>query len=157
MSEERIIFLDIDGPMIPASYYLVHRDCSHKRKFPETQIALLNELCERAGAKIVFNSTHNQSWDWVEDIDVAIVRAGFMPYHIRKTDFKTRYPSLPRDLAVTEWLANHNPNADWIAIDDVRFTDDERLFWVDADTGVTLRHLNDIADHWRLKPWIVLL
>ncbi|UIS25288.1 hypothetical protein [Erythrobacter phage vB_EliS-L02] len=157
MPEERILFLDIDGPMIPASYYLVDRSCSHYRRFPETQIALLNELCERSGAKIVFNTTHNQEWEWAPPIHHALQAHGLKREHIRETNFKTRYPSLPRDLAVAEWLAENNPDADWLALDDVRFTDDDRLIWVDADTGITLVHLNEIADRWSLKPWIVLI
>jgi hypothetical protein len=157
MSEERIIFLDIDGPMIPASFYLVNVDCSHYRKFPETQIALLSALCERSGAKIVFNTTHNQDWEWAPPIHYALEAHGLERDHIRETNFKTDYPSLDRDLAVKKWLAENNPDADWLALDDSKFTTDDRLIWVDPDAGITLQHLNEIADRWSLKPWLVLL
>lgn len=37
----KVIFLDIDGPMIPATYLLVDRNASWHRKFPETTIAVI--------------------------------------------------------------------------------------------------------------------
>lgn len=156
MSEERIIFLDIDGPMIPSYQYLINRSCSHYREMAPGPIACLNELCERSGAKVVFNTTHNQTWEWAPDIQHAMTAHGFRREFIRETDFKTRYPSLARDLAVKEWLAQHGP-VDWLAFDDSRFTEDDRLIWVDADQGLNLSHINEAADRWSLKPWIVLL
>lgn len=49
----RIIFLDIDGPMIPGTRYLINRSCSFDRDFPAETIAVINEVCHRTGAKIV--------------------------------------------------------------------------------------------------------
>jgi hypothetical protein len=115
--------------------------------FPPTTVAVLNRICKQTGAKIVFNSTHNRSWNDVPDIDVALVNHGLDPEYIRKTDFKTKYPDLPRDLAVKEWLNRHQHEVeDWVALDDVKFTDSENLIWVDPDAGLHIGHLNQVVD-----------
>lgn len=139
----KVVFLDIDGPMIPATMILVDRMASPHRKFPATTVAVINTLCERTGAKIVFNTTHNNSWEGVEDIEVALVNQGLKEIHIHPTDNKTKYPQLERGKSVEDWLSRHPEVTDWIAIDDSRFTDDERLIWIDPDAGVHLGHLNE--------------
>ena len=35
----KIVFLDIDGPMIPATMFLVDKHASYQRRFPETTVA----------------------------------------------------------------------------------------------------------------------
>lgn len=68
----KVIFLDIDGPTIPASYFLVDNMASWNRRFPDTTVAVIKRLCERTGAKVVFNTTHNRPFKGVDDIDVAL-------------------------------------------------------------------------------------
>lgn len=153
----KVIFLDIDGPMIPASYFLVDSMASWKRRFPETTIAVLRELCIRTGAKVVFNTTHNRPFVDVDDIDVALEKQGLDREHIHETDLATKYPDLPRDVAVKEWLHRHPEVTDWIALDDVKFTEDERLIWVDPDAGLHLGHLNNAIEKLGGRPVIVLM
>jgi len=151
----RVVFLDIDGPIIPFSMYLVNRMASHHRIIPKIPIAVVNELCKRGNAKVVFNTTHNNNWDGVPDIDVACVRAGLSPENIHH-DTKTRYPQISRDQAVIDWLKKHPETTDWVAFDDAKFIEDERLVWVDPDAGLHLGHLNQVLDRWNIPQFLVL-
>ena len=155
-SAERVIFLDIDGPMIPCAMYLIDHLCSIKRMMSPPAVAVLKELCKRTGAKVVFNTTHNSPTGEAPDIEVALQMAGLPAECIHPTAPKTRYPSLPRDLAVKEWLAAH-PGADWIALDDVKFTDDPRLILIHPDEGLHTGHLNDALEHYGERPCVFLV
>lgn len=153
----KVVFLDIDGPMIPASYFLVDNLASWHRRFPSTTVAVIQRLCERTGAKVVFNTTHNIPFDGVDDIDVALEKQGLDREHIHATDLQTKYPDLERGLAVKEWLFRHPEVTHWVALDDVKFTDDERLIWVDPDAGVHLGHLNEAIGKLGGRPVVVLI
>jgi hypothetical protein len=152
----KVVFLDIDGPMIPATMFLYDKMASWERRFPPTTIAVVKTLCERTGAKIVFNTTHNQPIPGVDDIHIAISKAGIDGEHFHE-DRHTKYPQIDRGLAVKEWLARHPEVEDWVALDDVRFTDDERLIFIDSDAGVHLGHLNMAIDQLGGKRVIMLI
>lgn len=152
----KVVFLDIDGPMIPATMFLVDRMASYHRRFPPTTVAVINRLCEETGAKIVFNTTHNRPFDGVPDIGAALVEQGLDAEHIH-SDGHTRYPDIPRDLAVKEWLKRHPEALDWIALDDTKFTDAENLIWVDPEAGLHLGHLNQGIRALGGKPVLVLM
>lgn len=55
----KIIFLDIDGPVIPYGCYFVNRDASYQRVFSNTAIGYVKKLLELSDAKLVTNSMHN--------------------------------------------------------------------------------------------------
>ena len=155
--ETKIVFLDIDGPMIPATMFLVDRMCSWHRVFPPTTVAVVKELCERTGAKIVFNTTHNRPFDGVPNIDAALVAHGLDAAHLHSTDRHTLYPDIDRKAAVAEWLHRHPEVSEWVALDDVKFTDDERLIFVDSDAGLHVGHLNLAIDRLGGKQFLVLM
>lgn len=154
---EKVIFLDIDGPMIPATMFLVDRMASFNRVFPVTTVAVVNELCERTGAKIVFNTTHNRPFPDVPNIDAALVRHGLCESHLHPTDRHTNYPDIARDLAVKEWLARHPEVREWVALDDVRCADDDHMILVDGDAGLHVGHLNDAIHRLGGKPVLILM
>lgn len=151
----RVVFLDIDGPIIPFSMLLVNRMASHQRIIPEITVAVIREICDRSGAKVVFNTTHNTPISGVPDIDDAMVTAGLPRDAIHK-DKMTSYPMISRGLAVKDWLHRHPEVDEWIAFDDARFTDDENLIWVDPDAGLHLGHLNLALDRWGCSQFLVL-
>lgn len=153
----RVVFLDIDGPIIPYSMFLIDRNCSFGRNIPPIPVAVVNEVCRRAGAKVVFNTTHNTALDGVDDIEVAMVKAGLLQEYIHP-DMKTKYPSISRDMAVIEWLNRHPETSDkeWIAFDDVRFTKNPNLILVDPDGGLHLGHLNAACNRWNCPQFLVM-
>lgn len=160
-SPNMVIFLDIDGPMIPTSMFLVDPHASIKRSMPPTTVAVLTELCVRTKAKIVFNTTHSRSipshGTMDEDIAGALVRHGFDAKHLHASDRHTRYPDISRDQAVREWLARHPEVTKWVALDDAKFTDDPRLILVDPDSGLTLRHLELAIEKLGGKAPLILI
>jgi len=56
---DKIIFLDIDGPMIPATKYLDDRMASFNQNLDERCVMVLKKIIEKSDAQIVFNSTHS--------------------------------------------------------------------------------------------------
>lgn len=72
-------------------------------------------------------------------------------------DFKTKYPDLPRDLAVKEWLHRHPEVTQWVALDDVKFIDNENLVLVDPDAGLHIGHLNQVISILGGKPVLILM
>lgn len=153
----KVVFLDIDGPMIPSTMFLVDRMCSFHRVFPPTTVAVVNELCARTGAKIVFNTTHNLPLDDIPDIEVALCNQGLLSEHLHPTDCHTKYPDIQRADAVKEWLARHPEVSEWVALDDVKFTTDERLIFVNSDAGLHVGHLNAAIQRLGGKPYLVLM
>lgn len=149
-----IIFLDIDGPMIPAVMYLSDNLCGIERRFPVHTIAVLNEMCRKTEARVVINSTHNRSFgDDIPLITDALISHGFKAGYLHPEHRHTRYPDLPRKEAVKNWLNAHfNPDTDdWIAIDDVDFLHEYKghehpnMCWVEPDLGIGIKHLNQVC------------
>jgi hypothetical protein len=152
---ERVIFLDIDGPIIPYTMFLIDAMASHNRVIPPLTVSVVRELCKRSGAKVVFNSTHNRRWKGVHDIDVAVAKAG-LPESDLHPDMRTKYPDLDRDVAVVEWLSRHPEVRDWVAFDDCEFTEADNLIWVDPNAGLNLSHLNSALSRWGCAQFLVL-
>lgn len=152
---KRVIFLDIDGPIIPYSMFLLDSMCSFHRVIPPITVAVVREVCKRAEAKVVFNTTHNQPFRDIPDIEDAVCAAG-LPREYLHDDMKTRYPGITRSTAVLEWLNRHPEVEDWIAFDDVNFTDKDNLIWVDPDAGLHLTHLNIALERWKCPQFLVM-
>lgn len=152
---ERVIFLDIDGPVIPYTMFLLDKMCSWHRVIPTHTVAVVKEACERGNAKVVFNTTHNRSWEGAPHIEEAVIAAG-LPREMVHPDMKTKYPDIARGDAVLEWLHRHPEVTDWIAFDDVKFTEADNLIWIDPDAGLHLGHLNAALDRWKCASFLVL-
>jgi len=132
----KIIFLDIDGPMIPSGMFLIHRNASFERQFSPLCIAVANEMCRVTGAKIVLNTTHNRELHGVPNIDQALIQQGLVATHLHPIDRHTRYPDLARNLAIKEWLAQHDEVEEWVAVDDCQCAEAPNMVLVDPDCGI---------------------
>jgi hypothetical protein len=144
----RVVILDIDGPMIPSTWVLCHGMAAWDRIFPETTVKVVNVLCERTGARIVINSTHNTPRPDAPDIIPALIAAGVDPAHFHPDEPLTRYPDLDRGEAAADWLARHPETTDWVGYDDAVYTQAPELIWVDPDSGLTLCHLNQALERF---------
>jgi len=144
---DRIIFLDIDGPMVPAGMFLIDKKCSFDRMFSPISVAVVNHLCKTSGAKIVMNTTHNiNGGTMLSDV----VREGVKVEYLHETAPMTQYPQCSRYRAIQMWQSD-NEIVDWIAIDDAPFTEDDRLYLIDFDIGIHPGIYNDICDRWGMK------
>lgn len=157
---KKIIFLDIDGPIINTPCYFIDQDCSKYRSFMNTQaIGYLTKLVDLSGAKIVTNSTHNfyVPKKTNRNLKDDLIGWGLRPKHFHRswrTQFAANYKNpqpdeLSKEEAISQWTVQ-NGAADWICIDDEEVMTDQRLFMVRFKFGLNLNVFNAICQHWRL-------
>lgn len=155
--KKRIVFLDIDGPMIPSGCYLAYGVmASFSRKFSPIAVSCINRLCHEAKAKIVFNSVHcGAGQNLIDDA----IREGIKKGHLHDHCL-TKYPNANSRLeAIEEWLDEHNNyEYDWVVFDDVEIGTNNQIL-VDFDIGITPYHMN-LAMHKdylnKGNPFIIL-
>ena len=148
---QKIIFLDIDGPVIHQPCYYIDIDSSFKRSVVSTTaIGYLNKLCTDYNAKIVCNSTHNDYIPFTKvqgDLKHDLIRHGVDGYNFH-VNWRTGYPnnlkgkatrssSTNRLVAIELWQ-EENGVVDWICYDDDRFTQDKRLYCVSFERGIDM-------------------
>lgn len=148
----KIIFLDQDGPTIPGSMFVFHSNPSFKRIFSPVCIGIVKKLCELSGAKIVCNSSHNTHLNFFSDEPTSLkddLMSAGIPQDMFHHEWRTKFPVIcNRMIAIQDWLENNDLHADWIAFDDEKFTDNERLIHVDFSSGITIDHFNKACKFW---------
>jgi hypothetical protein len=149
--KENILFLDIDGPMIPLAltYYLI--DNPGDRIMSNVCVGILNNICRKTEAKIVTNTTHNIDHPGQATIREILIRNGVKEEYFHK-DHKTIYgvETHNRMKAIDLWLYLHdNPN--WVALDDEIFTDNPNLIPIDRDKGLDLAAMWKTMDKFGIK------
>lgn len=145
----KIIFLDIDGPVIPINvptydsiFRLVHN---------YEAILRLNELCEQTNAKIVTNSMHNYN-----DYEDGTLKEDLVKWGIKEEyfhdDWRTIFPNIDykqinstvrgigRLHAINVWLATHYYIDNWVCFDDRNFTDLPNLILIEDGLGIKQKH-----------------
>lgn len=161
---QRIVFLDIDGPIINTPMFYLHPGASMQRTALNTQaIAYVARLCKIANALVVFNSTHNthdvpdpMTGD-MRTIRTDMIRWGLNPNFIH-TDWCTDYPQRydGRLRPIQRWIDKQiakNPDVDydWVCFDDEKFTDDKRLIVIDFDKGIDYTAYRKAAKVWGFR------
>lgn len=157
---DKILFLDVDGPIIPSTMYFTHVDPSYNRDYSPQCIAIINRICKESGCKVVMNTTHNTE---PRELRTSMIAQDFRKEYFHETPH-TRFPFTspdnpynvwpntddhPRMEAIKYWI-KANGEVDWIALDDVEFTDNERLVLVNYDIGLTLKEYNQVGEIWGL-------
>lgn len=137
----KIIFQDIDGPLIPhRMYFNGGRPFDQNRAsfiWDPIAVQMVNKLTNKYDAKIVFSTAHGENP--VEVLRHQAACNGLMNIH---PDSKTNFPFTDNKYrAITEWLDAH-PNVgrlDWIVIDDqqVCLTHQVKVHW---GVGLTLKN-----------------
>lgn len=130
----RIIFLDVDGPLIPTKMWVSRDDntvyyplnASGTKKMDTSFINTLNTACKMYGYKIVFNTAHN---DFGKDYILAHAQDNQFDMSMIHDHCMTNYPTTcySRMDAISQWLvdsAHRGQTVDhWIVIDDVFIAD----------------------------------
>lgn len=139
----KILFLDIDGPMIPGRLYFDRnmtycndRDCFI---YDPVAVSMVNKICKTTGAKIVFNTAHNSNgpMNGVKGVIYQGLVNGIHAKNIHK-EGHTLFPAkLSREGGITNWIEVFGPVEKYCIIDDENFTDDSNLINVDFDIGMT--------------------
>lgn len=135
----KIIFQDIDGPLIPhRMYYTGFRPYDTMRNsfvWDPIAVQMINRICEICDAKVVFNTAHCENPAEIMKHQAACNGLKFL-----HEDCKTSYPFTDnRYQAITEWLDKHNTISDWIVIDDVQVCL-SRQIKVDWKVGMTIEN-----------------
>lgn len=170
---QKIIFIDIDGPIINTPIYSVDPRCSMERSTMNTQaIGYICELVKLSDAKIVTNSTHN-THD-VEDLltgEKRTLKQDLIKWGLKEEWFHenwhTSYPfpngsrfsehtSHRRMKAIDEWQ-EVNGEVDWVCFDDEPFTEDPRLVVIDFERGIDFDAFSVALKQWNLKRKMFIL
>jgi len=153
---DKIVFLDIDGPVIPGRIYDTPLCSDYRSRFAKDCIERLNLLCEKTGAQIVTNSMQNYLCPLGRDLRTDLIKWGLNSIHFH-TDWRTCFPRVDyrarpnpqrgwgRWLGILDWM-EHNGEVDWICFDDRNWTADPRLILVDFETGITDFDLEQALD-----------
>lgn len=151
----RILFVDVDGPLIPADMFVIEPNASFARSFSPVCLKILEKMCEHAGAKVVMNSTHNTHLNFHNpeptNLKQDMIDAGF-PEEMFHPNWCTTFPRIAqRELAIHNWMHQQGQDFDWMAIDDENFTTDPRLVLVRYDTGIGVVEYNKVMKHFGVK------
>ena len=165
MDKQRIVFLDIDGPIINTPMFFLAMDCSIGRSVLNTQaIAYVQRLCDIAKAKVVFNTMHN-THDIADPLtgDIRTIRTDMIKWGLKPevihSDWMTEFPGFTQDrmVGIKRWIDSKDYEVDWVCFDDVNFTNDNRLVLIDFDRGIDNNAYRKAAKLWgfRQEPLIL--
>lgn len=139
---QKIIFLDVDGTLIPTSMFLVTSAATRECHIPDTHVALINELCHITGAKLVMNTTHSRPSQWVPSIIERLIEQGIKREYFHHTRPNTAYPNISRQEAISAWIHEEEGPVKWVALDDVFCAPETNMVRVDPNAGVTVADIN---------------
>lgn len=135
-----IIFLDIDGPLIPLRMYY-RSDRMFDRNagsfvYDPIAVDMINVLCDKFQAKVVFNSSHGENPQ-----DIMRYQGTFNKLLYLHDDCATIFPKCERRFdAIGEWFTRNpitNPDDSWIVIDDIEVFLPRQVL-VDLRIGLTM-------------------
>lgn len=152
-----VIFLDIDGVMIPGRAYALRTQTRRPPPFDPIAVGMVRQLCQEAGAQIVISSTWRKRRTRDEMRDV--LRQNGLGEVTLHEDWGTPVlDSQPRGQQIAAWLRNHPTVERYAALDDdpsVR-TLPGAVLCSSAD-GIGLEQYNRARELLGLKPIVVLV
>lgn len=152
----KVLFLDIDGPMIPGRAYLLRNQTRNPfvTVFDPIAVDMVNKICEDRGYKIVLHS----SWirtkfigrgDIKGDVHDHLIDQGINPEHLHEDVYCCRDTSWRYD-RIKKWLENHPEVTHFVILDDEapEHGDDiaRNVLLIDFDEGLTLKNFRQIVD-----------
>lgn len=113
---DSVLFLDVDGPLIPHRCYLLpeNHGCLVSR-FDPVMVAVINRVLRVSDTKLVISSTWRNGGRI--QFESLMVRNNLPPRALH-TDWATKLGSEKRSVEIKEWLARHPEVEHYAAIDD---------------------------------------
>jgi hypothetical protein len=157
----KIIFLDLDGPMIPGRSYLNgpgdNRDlvlAGMYNKFDPLAVAMINDVCEHKGWRLVLHTS------WVRHIGGKLtqnhcIEEGIKPEYFHENAWCDENENW-RYTRVARWLEGHPEVTDYVIIDDSPYNADimsgyphpedmeRHLMLVSYEDGLLSEHYNKL-------------
>lgn len=110
----KILFMDIDGPMIPSRAFRLPNQTKIYSVFDPCATSMINELIKLSGARIVISSTWRKHG--LDDCLDLFKTNGIDPTLLHP-DWKTSC-KLTRTQEINSWIQNHPEITHYVAIDD---------------------------------------
>lgn len=139
----KILFLDIDGPMIPVRAYFLPNQTPLVSVFDPCATSMLLRLLEDSGAKIVISSTWGHKGK--ERCEALLRDNGIDPSYLHDDWVTPRKMSSARFHEIGWWLMKHPEVTHYVAIDD----EDLPVDWIpnavlcDAAEGFSYRNYKE--------------
>lgn len=143
----RIIFLDIDGPMIPVRSYYLPNQTTPATVFDPIATAMINALIDETGAKIVISSTHRlKGRQHVFDM---LTANGISLNHVHH-DWSTMRRMTSRSDEIVDWLNRHAGEVThYVAVDDELL--EVRAVRVSSINGIGLEQYEQIIEKLNMQ------
>jgi hypothetical protein len=145
MTKLKILFLDIDGPMIPQRAYLLPENFRKIcRRFDPIAVAMINHLTDR-GVKVVLSST------WRKEFDSCSFRAimsanGMNCSSLFHPDWRTGDVN-DRRQEIAMWITEHLDDIDRFAILDDESVGLPYLVQVSGRNGISWLDFESLCDY----------
>lgn len=164
MTNERVIFLDMDGVLCTPRACLAHGQKGLNRYLDPVGIDFLNRFTKASNSMIVVSSTWRTLFDEMS-FKTLMATAGYTGRY--KKDWKTpNYSNNPklwdsgdskssRPNEIQEWLNNHSEVGDYLIFDDDSFEWNEKQLkrWIHTDVynGITHQNMVDACQKWQIS------
>lgn len=140
----KILFLDIDGVVLPGrAYSLPYQTKPIVKKFDPCSVALLNDACEQGGWKIVIHSSWLRYWNAAdgESVKNHCIEEGIKEKHFHEESECS--PQLHwRYDRIDDWLSRHKEVEDFIILDDTPpeegYPRTDKVLLTNFEEGITL-------------------
>ncbi len=148
-----ILFLDVDGPLIPLRLHETNSSGLFTYKYYLTGskvmdayfIEYLNEVLPAQNYKIVFNTAHNQ---FGKNYILNHAEDNGFNMDLLHNDLMTKYPEeiYSRMGAIEDWLKRNDGIKNWIVIDDVYIADGINHIRPSLMEGMTPEFIKQLDD-----------
>lgn len=152
----KILFLDIDGVVLPGRAYMLPNQTNNPyvTVFDQCAVSMVNKACLKQKRKIVLHSSWVKHWEQ-DHIFKHLTEQGISPHHLHHDWFTN--PDLHwRYDRVDEWLNRHPEVTDYVILDDepeVKRHEKPKigkhaghLLLTDFDEGITMKIYRQILD-----------
>ncbi|CAM6031250.1 unnamed protein product [Sphagnum compactum] len=152
----KVIFLDIDGPLIPGrSYLLSNQTRPVVMTFDQSAVGMLNWLARERGYRFVVHSSWLRAHGPMETVQHCISQ-GLLAEHFHEDPFCDEHINWRYD-RVSAYLREHTDITDYVIVDDEPFQSSysqyyyppdmkKHLIQVDFDEGFLMRNFRQIRD-----------
>jgi hypothetical protein len=152
----RVLFLDIDGPMIPIrAYTMPGQTRPIVTKFDPCAVGFVNRACFKQGRQIVLHTSWIRTGFWKPNIDGPgdvhdhCISQGIEAELFHEDAYCNREIHWRYD-RIDEWLSRHPEVDDYVILDDVNCPDEwdkkAHLLLVDEGNGLLMSDFNKMQD-----------